>query len=115
MARANDLGRGRSPTPPWHIGVDVGATFTDLALIDASGRLFTHKTLSIPDDPTRGVIDNREHSAAAFGLVPEAMIGGGRLFVHGDMSRWLCHGNLDASINVSSVTSRYAAATAAFH
>ena len=37
------------------IGVDTGGTFTDVTLLDpASGRLWTAKTSSTPDDPSRG-------------------------------------------------------------
>jgi N-methylhydantoinase A len=37
------------------IGVDTGGTFTDVTLLDpATGRLWTAKTSSTPDDPSRG-------------------------------------------------------------
>ena len=32
------------------IGADVGGTFTDVVLIDASGNLWTHKVPSTPPD-----------------------------------------------------------------
>jgi N-methylhydantoinase A len=38
------------------IAVDIGGTFTDIALDDGN-TLFTAKTLTTPDDPVRGVID----------------------------------------------------------
>ncbi|WP_342133026.1 hydantoinase/oxoprolinase family protein [Hydrogenophaga sp. OTU3427] len=42
----------------YRIGVDIGGTFTDLALVDdESGRVFTHKLLTTPDAPERAVID----------------------------------------------------------
>ena len=37
------------------IGVDTGGTFTDVTLLDpATGRLWTAKTASTPDDPSVG-------------------------------------------------------------
>jgi N-methylhydantoinase A/oxoprolinase/acetone carboxylase beta subunit len=39
------------------LAVDIGGTFTDLALIDSStGRIEVAKTLTTPDDPAKGVI-----------------------------------------------------------
>lgn len=35
------------------IGADVGGTFTDVVLIDDDGRVWTHKVLSSPPDPSR--------------------------------------------------------------
>src|SRR5215211_3259537 len=45
-----------SRPPDVLLGVDVGGTFTDAALI-ADGRLVTAKAPSTPDDQSRGVID----------------------------------------------------------
>ena len=40
------------------IGVDIGGTFTDFALVDeASGALSIHKQLTTPDDPSRAVVE----------------------------------------------------------
>jgi N-methylhydantoinase A len=47
----------------WHVGVDVGGTFTDLAALDAEGRVTTAKVLSDPSDQSNGVAA----SLAAFG------------------------------------------------
>ncbi|MGE0797572.1 MAG: hydantoinase/oxoprolinase family protein [Lautropia sp.] len=42
----------------YRIGVDIGGTFTDLALVDdQSGSLFTHKRLTTPADPSIAVIE----------------------------------------------------------
>ena len=38
------------------IAVDIGGTFTDIALDDGSA-LYTAKTLTTPDNPVRGVVD----------------------------------------------------------
>ena len=40
-------------SPPWRIGVDVGGTFTDLALIDADGALHIAKVPSTPRIPAK--------------------------------------------------------------
>jgi N-methylhydantoinase A len=40
----------------FHVGVDIGGTFTDLILVDpASGRFLLGKELTTPDDPSRAV------------------------------------------------------------
>ena len=42
----------------WRIGIDIGGTFTDVAMVDeASGRIGVAKVLTTPDDFGRGVID----------------------------------------------------------
>lgn len=38
-----------------HIGVDIGGTFTDLAVLE-NGQLRIHKVSSTPDDPARGML-----------------------------------------------------------
>ena len=41
-----------------HIGIDVGGTFTDIAVsIPSKGRLLTHKLPSTPDRPDRAIMD----------------------------------------------------------
>lgn len=37
------------------VGVDIGGTFTDLALVTEDGRVEVGKVLTTPDDPSRGV------------------------------------------------------------
>jgi len=42
----------------YRLGVDIGGTFTDLALLDeADGAMAIHKRLTTPDDPARSVLD----------------------------------------------------------
>lgn len=60
------------------LGVDVGGTFTDAALI-ADGRLVTAKAPSTPDDQSRGVIDAVEAALERAG----AGAGDVERFVHG--------------------------------
>jgi N-methylhydantoinase A len=46
------------PAKRWRIGVDVGGTFTDLAVLDTlSGELSVHKVPTTPHDPSAGVLD----------------------------------------------------------
>ncbi|NNF08614.1 MAG: hydantoinase/oxoprolinase family protein [Candidatus Eisenbacteria bacterium] len=40
----------------WSLAIDIGGTFTDLALLDPHGNVITHKILSTPDDPNRAVL-----------------------------------------------------------
>ena len=43
---------------PHRLGVDIGGTFTDFALLDEeSGQLAIHKQLTTPDDPSRAVLE----------------------------------------------------------
>src|SRR6478752_9383638 len=60
------------------LGVDVGGTFTDAALLDGD-RLVTAKAPTTPDDQSRGVID------AVVAALREAGAGAGAVarFVHG--------------------------------
>ena len=40
------------------VGVDVGGTFTDIVFTDTdSNRTITHKILTTPDEPPKGVLD----------------------------------------------------------
>ncbi len=42
----------------YRLGVDIGGTFTDFALLNEdSGQLAVHKQLTTPDDPSRAVLD----------------------------------------------------------
>jgi len=51
------------------IGVDVGGTFTDIFACDpVSGRIYTHKTPSTPQDPSEAIIEGVEALLAAQGF-----------------------------------------------
>ena len=41
----------------YRIGVDIGGTFTDFALLDEAGAVSIHKQLTTPDDPSRAVLE----------------------------------------------------------
>ena len=55
----------------YRLGVDVGGTFTDLALIDeSSGRTFRAKTPSTPHDQSEGVMAGIRKVCAVAGIAP---------------------------------------------
>ena len=59
-ARVDRSGRAhyrRAMTKPYRLGIDIGGTFTDFALLDPRGRVQFGKVLTTPDDPLRGVLD----------------------------------------------------------
>ena len=39
------------------LGIDIGGTFTDLVLVEADGRVLTHKVLSTPEDFGAAIVD----------------------------------------------------------
>ena len=71
------------PTSPWRIAVDVGGTFTDMVLVDASGRFHVLKTPSVPADPSRGVLDVLEIAARSFETSVPDILSRCTLFLHG--------------------------------
>ena len=67
------------------VGVDIGGTFTDCAVLDESGLLTIGKALSTPDDFANGVIDAVADAAQALQLgAGEArdLLSKTRLFIH---------------------------------
>lgn len=53
------------------LGIDIGGTFTDFALIDSqSGASSIHKRLTTPEDPARAVIEGVAAIAAEAGVAP---------------------------------------------
>ena len=50
------------------VGIDIGGTFTDCAIVDAGGRLLTTKVPSTPADFSRGMMDALGAGAQALGL-----------------------------------------------
>ena len=63
--------------------IDTGGTFTDLMVADEAGRLSMHKALTVPSDPTAGVIDSLSLAALAAGEDLAAYLGRGEILVHG--------------------------------
>src|ERR1043165_10043477 len=50
------------------VGIDIGGTFTDCAIVDAAGNLLTTKVPSTPPDFARGMMDALGAGAAELGL-----------------------------------------------
>ena len=61
------------------LAVDIGGTFTDLALETATGRLHTAKLLTTPEAPERAVLDGLARITEAAEVVPAAI----GLVIHG--------------------------------
>jgi N-methylhydantoinase A len=59
----------------YRIGIDIGGTFTDIALVDDSGTVEIRKTASTPDDYSRGIADGLEALIADLGIEPRAITG----------------------------------------
>jgi N-methylhydantoinase A len=53
---------------PYLVGIDIGGTFTDCAIVDRAGRLLTTKVPSTPQDFSRGMMDALGAGAEALGL-----------------------------------------------
>jgi N-methylhydantoinase A len=55
----------------WRIGIDIGGTFTDVALVeDASGRIGVAKVPTTPDDLTEGVLSALELAMNRYQVLP---------------------------------------------
>ena len=56
---------------PWRIGIDIGGTFTDVALVEeGTGRIGIAKLLTTPHDFGEGVIDGIRRGLAENAIVP---------------------------------------------
>jgi N-methylhydantoinase A len=53
------------------VGIDIGGTFTDCAIVDRAGKLLTTKVPSTPQDFSRGMMDALGAGAQALGLTLE--------------------------------------------
>ncbi len=59
----------RSPEPSWRVGVDVGGTFTDIALDRGDGSsLIVHKVPSTPEAPERAILSGLAELLQSRGL-----------------------------------------------
>ena len=61
------------PSSPVRLAVDIGGTFTDLAL-EAGGRLVTAKVLTTPAAPEDGVLAGVERVLAEAGVAPQDVV-----------------------------------------
>jgi N-methylhydantoinase A len=50
------------------VGIDIGGTFTDCAIVDRAGKLLTTKVPSTPQDFSRGMMDALDAGAQVLGL-----------------------------------------------
>ncbi len=80
---AADTTATQQPQAPWRIGVDVGGTFTDLVLADATGATWVAKVPSVPADPSRGVLAAVQRLAADPDMSQPHVLQQSALFVHG--------------------------------
>lgn len=67
----------------YHLGVDVGGTFTDTVAIDGGGNLFVGKAPTTPDAIVEGVIASLEDLARNAGLDVPGLLAETRFFGHG--------------------------------
>src|SRR6202030_4231597 len=64
-------GPGQGATMAWRIGVDIGGTFTDVALVDdASGRIGVAKVPTTPADLADGVLAALGTAMERHGVAP---------------------------------------------
>jgi N-methylhydantoinase A len=71
------------PTWPCAIAVDVGGTFTDLVMLDASGHQWVAKVPSTPRDPAVGVLDAVDVLGDDLAVPRRELLGHCARFVHG--------------------------------
>lgn len=67
----------------YRIGIDVGGTFTDFAMVEESGRLILHKTPSTPHDPSEGVFSGLRELAVGRSLSLAEFLDRIEIIVHG--------------------------------
>jgi N-methylhydantoinase A len=70
-------------TNSFRIGVDIGGTFTDVAVVDSAGNVHATKSLSITSDPAKGVIEALRQAAGQLGTTLPSLLSRTSLFVHG--------------------------------
>ena len=67
-----------------YIGIDIGGTFTDCAVLDGEGRIVaTAKAPSTRDDPAEGVLDAIRVAADSLEITLEGLLSGCRHLIHG--------------------------------
>lgn len=59
----------------WRVGVDVGGTFTDVALVEeTTGRLVVRKVATVASDPAEGVVTGVEKALRETGVRPDEVV-----------------------------------------
>ena len=67
-----------------YIGIDIGGTFTDCAVLDGEGRIVaTAKAPSTREDPAQGVLDAIRVAANSLETTLEGLLSGCRHLIHG--------------------------------
>ncbi len=66
----------------YRVGIDIGGTFTDFALLKGEA-VILHKNLSTPDDRSLGVMEGLARLAEIEGLSPQEFLGQCDAIVHG--------------------------------
>jgi N-methylhydantoinase A len=59
----------------YRVGIDIGGTFTDIALVDDRGTVEIRKVASTPDDYSRGIASGLGALIAELGIAPAAITG----------------------------------------
>jgi N-methylhydantoinase A len=67
----------------YSVGVDIGGTFTDCAVIGPDGTIRTGKVPTRPDDRARSFFEAIEEAASRFGLSLDELLQGADRIVHG--------------------------------
>jgi len=67
----------------YRVGVDVGGTFTDFLVTEASGTARVYKTSTTPGDPSLGFFRGLDKAAADLGLSAAAFLEQVDTIVHG--------------------------------
>ena len=62
-------------SPTYRIGIDIGGTFTDIALVDEAGTVDIRKVASTPDDYSRGIAIGLGALIHDLGIDPKAVTG----------------------------------------
>ncbi len=67
----------------WIIGVDIGGTFTDVALVGNSGTVYMSKAPTTPSDPANGVMDALKRAAEIISEPLSNLLGDTQRITHG--------------------------------
>ncbi len=78
-----DAREGGSKGKRYHIGVDVGGTFTDMVVSHPGASLLVVKVPSTPSDPEQGVLNALAAVADRLGIETADLLAETALFVHG--------------------------------
>jgi N-methylhydantoinase A len=70
-------------TDGYHVGVDIGGTFTDLVAVSTAGQTFRAKSPTTPDDYSRGIADGLEVLAQTSGVELGELMAQTKLFING--------------------------------